>query len=77
MVCAAAHVDTRSLVKIVARTGPDTPTVLKDPLSVPQRMTWTTPMSIGDVKQIWLPTDASVNDVALAAPRRQFRAEVY
>ena len=63
-----AGVDTRSLAKIV-RTGPDTPTVLKGPLSVPQRMTWTTPMSVDDVKQIGRPTDAIVNDVALAAPR--------
>jgi hypothetical protein len=70
-------VDTRSLVKIVARTGPDTPTVLKGPLSVPQRMTWTTPMSVDDVKQIGRPTDATVNDVALATPRRQFCVEVY
>ena len=70
-------VDTRSLVKILARTGPDTPTVLKGPLSVPQRMTWTTPMSVDDVKQIGRLTDATVNDVALGAPRRQFCAEVY
>jgi diacylglycerol O-acyltransferase / wax synthase len=62
-----AHVDTRSLVKIVARTGPDTPTVLKGPLSVPQRTTWATPMSIDDVKQIGRPTGATVNDVVLAA----------
>ncbi|MGA2319627.1 MAG: wax ester/triacylglycerol synthase family O-acyltransferase [Solirubrobacteraceae bacterium] len=61
-----ARVDTRSLAKI-ARTGPDTPTVLKGPLSVPQRTTWTTPMSINDVKQIGRPTGATVNDVALAA----------
>jgi hypothetical protein len=37
----------------------------------------TTPMSVDDVKQIGRPTDAIVNDVALAAPRRQFCAEVY
>lgn len=61
----------------VARTSPDTPTVLKGPLSVPQRTTWTTPMSIDDVKQIGRPTGTTVNDVALAAPRRQFCAEVY
>jgi diacylglycerol O-acyltransferase / wax synthase len=62
-----ARIDMRSLVKIAARTGPDTPTVLKGPLSVPQRTTWTTPMSIDDVKQIGRPTDATVNDVVLAA----------
>jgi diacylglycerol O-acyltransferase / wax synthase len=61
-----AGVDARSLAKI-ARTGPDTPTVLKGPLSVPQRTTWTTPMSLEDVKQIGRPTGATVNDVALAA----------
>ena len=61
-----AGVDTRSVAKIV-RAGPDTPTVLKGPLSVPQRTTWTTPMSIDDVKQIGRPTGATVNDVALAA----------
>jgi NAD(P)-dependent dehydrogenase (short-subunit alcohol dehydrogenase family) len=61
----------------VARTSPDTPTALKGPLSVPQRTTSTTPMSIDDVKQIGRPTGATVNDVALAAPRRQFCAEVY
>ena len=61
-----AGVDTRSLAKI-ARTGPDTPTVLKGPLSVPQRTTWTTPMSLEEVKQIGRPTGATVNDVALAA----------
>jgi diacylglycerol O-acyltransferase len=72
-----ARVDTRSLVKIVARTDPDTPTVLKGPLSIPQRTTWTTPMSLNDVKQIGRPTGATVNPVALAAPRRQFCAEVY
>ena len=70
-----ARVDTWSVVKIVARTGPDTPTVLKGPLSVPQRTTWTTPMSIDDVKQVGRPTGATVNDVALAAPRRRFCAE--
>lgn len=61
-----AGVDTRSLAKIV-RTGPDTPTVLKGPLGVPQRTTWTTPMSLEEVKQIGRPTGATVNDVALAA----------
>ena len=61
-----AGVDTRSLAKI-ARTGPDTPTVLKGTLSVPQRTTWTTPMSLEDVKQIGRPTGATVNDVVLAA----------
>ena len=61
-----AGVDTRSLAKI-ARTGPDTPTVLKGPLSVPQRTSWTTPMSLEDVKRIGRPTGATVNDVALAA----------
>ena len=61
-----ARVDTRSLAKI-ARTGPDTATVLRGPLSAPQRTTWTTPMSINDVKQIGRPTGATVNDVMLAA----------
>ena len=61
-----AGVDTRSLAKI-ARTGRDTPTVLKGPLSVPQRTSWTTPMSLEDVKQIGRPSGATVNDVALAA----------
>ena len=61
-----ASVDTRSVVKI-ARTGPDTPTVLKGPLCVPQHTTWKTPMSIDDVKRIGRPTGATVNDVALAA----------
>ena len=61
-----AGVDTRSLAKI-ARTGPDTPTVLKGPLNVPQRTTWTTPMSLEDVKRIGRPSGATVNDVALAA----------
>jgi diacylglycerol O-acyltransferase / wax synthase len=61
-----AGVDTRSLAKI-ARTGPDTPTVLKGPLGVPQRTSWTTPMSLDDVKRIGRPTGATVNDVALAA----------
>ncbi len=61
-----AGVDTRSVAKI-ARTGPDTPTVLKGPLSVPQRTSWTTPVSLQEVKQIGRPTGATVNDVALAA----------
>jgi diacylglycerol O-acyltransferase / wax synthase len=61
-----AGVDTLSLAKI-ARTGPDTPTVLKGPLSVPQRTTWTTPMSLAEIKRIGRPTGATVNDVALAA----------
>ena len=41
--------------------------MLKGPLSAPQRTTWTTPMSLEDVKQIGRPTGATVNDVALAA----------
>ncbi len=61
-----ARVDTRSLAKI-ARTGPDTATVLRGPLSAAQRTTWTTPMSLDDVKQIGRPTGATVNDVMLAA----------
>jgi diacylglycerol O-acyltransferase / wax synthase len=61
-----AGIDTLSLAKI-ARTGADTPTVLKGPLGVPQRTSWTTPMSLDDVKQIGRPTGATVNDVALAA----------
>jgi diacylglycerol O-acyltransferase / wax synthase len=61
-----AQVDARSLVKI-ARTGPDTPTVLRGPLSVAQRTSWTTPMSLDEVKQIGRPSGATVNDVALAA----------
>ena len=61
-----AGVDARALARI-ARTGPDTPTVLKGPLSVPQRTSWTTPMSLDEVKRIGRPTGATVNDVALAA----------
>jgi diacylglycerol O-acyltransferase / wax synthase len=61
-----AGVDTRSLAKI-ARTGRDTPTVLKGPLSVPERAAWTTPASLEEVKQIGRPTGATVNDVAVAA----------
>ncbi len=61
-----AGVDTRSVAKI-ARTGPDTPTVLKGPLGVPQHTAWSTPVSLDDVKQIGRPTGATVNDVALAA----------
>jgi WS/DGAT/MGAT family acyltransferase len=61
-----AGVDTRSVAKF-ARTGRDTPTVLKGPLSVPQRTSWVTPVSLEDVKQIGRPTGATVNDVALAA----------
>ncbi len=61
-----AGVDTRSLVKI-ARTGPDTQTVLKGSLSVAQRTGWTTPMSLEEVKRIGRPSGATVNDVALAA----------
>lgn len=61
-----AGVDTRSVAKI-ARTGRDTPTVLKGRLNVPQRTSWTTPISLDDVKRIGRPTGATVNDVALAA----------
>ncbi len=61
-----AGVDALSLAKI-ARTGPDAPTVLKGPLGVPQRTSWTTPMSLDEVKRIGRPTGATVNDVALAA----------
>jgi len=61
-----AGVDALSLAKI-ARTGPDAPTVLKGSLGVPQRTSWTTPMSLEDVKRIGRPTGATVNDVALAA----------
>ncbi len=59
-------VDTRSLAKI-ARTGPDTPTVLKGPLGVPERASWVTLMSLEEIKRIGRPTGATVNDVALAA----------
>jgi len=62
----SARADLRSFVKI-ARTGPDTPTALKGPLSARQSTTWTTPISLEDVKQIGRPTGATVNDVALAA----------
>jgi WS/DGAT/MGAT family acyltransferase len=62
----SARADVRSVVKI-ARTGPDTPTVLKGPLSTRQSTTWTTPMSLDDVKRIGRPTGATVNDVALTA----------
>ena len=61
-----AGVDARALARI-ARTGSDTPTVLKGPLSVPQRTSWTTPISLDEVKRIGRPTGATVNDVALAA----------
>ena len=61
-----AGVDTRSLAKI-ARTGRDSPTVLKGPLSVPQRTSWVTPVSLQEVKRIGRPRGATVNDVALAA----------
>jgi diacylglycerol O-acyltransferase / wax synthase len=61
-----AGVDTLSLAKI-ARTGPDAPTVLRGPLGVPQCTSWTTPMSLEEVKRIGRPTAATVNDVALAA----------
>src|SRR5271166_4859878 len=61
-----AGVDTLALAKI-ARTGSDTPTVLKGPLGVPQGTSWTTPMSLDEVKRIGRPTGATVNDVALAA----------
>jgi WS/DGAT/MGAT family acyltransferase len=61
-----AGVDARALARI-ARTGSDTPTVLRGPLSVPQRTSWTTPMSLDEVKRIGRPTGATVNDVALAA----------
>src|ERR1019366_6993788 len=50
-----------------ARTRSHTPTVLKGPRSVPQRTTWTTPVSLQEVKQIGRPSGATVNDVALAA----------
>ncbi len=61
-----AGLDTRSVAKL-ARTGPDTPTVLKGTLSVPQRTSWATPVSLAEIKQIGRPTSATVNDVALAA----------
>jgi diacylglycerol O-acyltransferase / wax synthase len=61
-----AGVDALSLAKI-ARTGPDAPTVLKGPLGVTQRTSWTTPLSLEELKRIGRPTGATVNDVALAA----------
>jgi diacylglycerol O-acyltransferase len=67
----SARADVRSFLKI-ARTGPDTPTVLKGPLSTRQSTTWTTPMSLDDVKQIGRPTGATVNDVALAGALRDY-----
>jgi diacylglycerol O-acyltransferase / wax synthase len=63
---AAASVDAKALAKALV-PGADTPTVLKGPLHVPERVAWSDPIPLGDVKAVGHAHDATVNDVLVAA----------
>jgi WS/DGAT/MGAT family acyltransferase len=63
---AAASVDAKALAKTLV-PGADTPTVLKGPLHVPERVAWSDPIPLADVKAVGHAHDATVNDVLVAA----------
>jgi diacylglycerol O-acyltransferase / wax synthase len=54
----------------VAKTilpGPDSSTVLKGPLGVPERVAWSDPIPLADIKAVGHANGATVNDVLIAA----------
>jgi diacylglycerol O-acyltransferase / wax synthase len=63
--------------KVVAKTllpGPDTDSVLKGRLGVPERVAWSEPIPLADVKDAGHANDATVNDVLVAAVTGALRA---
>ncbi|HSJ17991.1 MAG TPA: wax ester/triacylglycerol synthase family O-acyltransferase [Solirubrobacterales bacterium] len=62
----AASLDAKALVKTLL-PGADTPSVLKGHLGVPERVAWSDPIPLADVKAAGHALDATVNDVLIAA----------
>ncbi len=62
---AGARAGARALAKVLVPL-PDTDTVLRGELGVAQRVTWTEPLSLADVKELAHASGATVNDVLLA-----------
>jgi WS/DGAT/MGAT family acyltransferase len=63
---AATSVDAKAVAKALL-PGPDTRTVLKGHLRVPERVAWSDPIPLVDVKAVGHAHDATVNDVLVAA----------
>lgn len=62
----AASTDAKALAKTLL-PGRDTRTVLKGHLGVPERVAWSDPIPLADVKAVGHAYDATVNDVLVAA----------
>ena len=62
----AASVEAKALAKTLL-PGPDTRTVLKGHLGVPERVAWSDPIALADVKAVGHAQGATVNDVLVAA----------
>jgi diacylglycerol O-acyltransferase / wax synthase len=58
--------DARTLLKLLA-PGSDTPSPLRGDLAVGHRVAWAKPVSLATVKRVGRRTDATVNDVLVAA----------
>jgi diacylglycerol O-acyltransferase / wax synthase len=63
---AATSVDAKAVAKALL-PGPDTRTVLKGHLRAPERVAWSDPIPLVDVKAVGHAHDATVNDVLVAA----------
>lgn len=70
---AEASVDAKALAKTLL-PGPDTRTVLKGDLGVPERVAWSDPIPLADVKEVGHAHGATVNDVLIAAVTGALRA---
>ena len=62
----AASVEAKALAKTLL-PGPETPTVLKGHLGVPERVAWSDPIALAEVKAVGHAQGATVNDVLVAA----------
>ena len=65
--------DARALGKLLL-TGGDAPSALKGQMGVPQRVTWSDPIPLDEVKAIGHGTGTTVNDVLVAAMTGAFHA---
>ena len=63
---ATASVDAKALAKTLV-PGPDTPTLLKGHLGIPERVAWSDPIPLADIKAVGHAHGATVNDVLVAA----------
>ena len=63
---AAVSVDAKAIAKTLV-PGPDSPTVFKGQLGVPERVAWSDPIPLADVKSVGHDHGATVNDVLVAA----------